>query len=128
MMAEAACTGGVARALTETLPWHLQYLGFTGILPRIQDLRLIWVKSSASIRESEGLTCLVGTEAAHPGASLLNVEAAGTVRTVRNDERASIPLGGGFLCEAAEPATEAGTGEVFAGATGTTRVIERLVQ
>jgi hypothetical protein len=126
-IAESACMNGMARALTETLPWHNRFNGFTGTLPRITGFDLVWSGARFFIRVTEGLSCLVGTEPAHPGVSILNVEANGTVRSVRVDETASIPLGGGILCEGGE-ATEAGTGAVFAGTTGTTQIVERLVQ
>jgi hypothetical protein len=32
---EAICTGGTATLLRETFPWHVQYDGFSGTLPRI---------------------------------------------------------------------------------------------
>lgn len=35
---EANCTGGRARANTETLPWHVTYESFTGTLPNIEAI------------------------------------------------------------------------------------------
>lgn len=39
---EANCTGGSARPRTETLPWHLSYEGFSGTLPAITSLRVLY--------------------------------------------------------------------------------------
>jgi hypothetical protein len=43
------CTGGTARANTETLPWHIRYGGFTGTLPNIVTLLGKSIRTSFTI-------------------------------------------------------------------------------
>lgn len=46
------CTGGNARINTETLPWHERYVGFTGVLPRIETIRGKLIRPSWTIAAS----------------------------------------------------------------------------
>jgi len=39
----ASCPGGHATALQETLPWHVTYDGFRGVLPRITEIFLLFI-------------------------------------------------------------------------------------
>jgi len=109
------CTGGSVTALTEGLPWAIDYSSFTGTLPVITGVGLTLIGLSASITPREQPECLLVTEARHPGRVTANVtrEAGGslTIPTSRMDETASIPLRGGFLevCAMSE-ATLKGTG------------------
>jgi hypothetical protein len=65
IVAEAGCTGGSARALPTTLPWHLQYASFTGTLPDITGIRLRVVGAGFQIQEPI-VTCLYRTSEAEP--------------------------------------------------------------
>jgi hypothetical protein len=40
-VAEASCSGGRATVHQTSLPWHITYNGFRGILPRINSIRLL---------------------------------------------------------------------------------------
>ena len=61
------CTNGTARVLTETLPWHLTYEGFTGTLPNITSVTYLVLRAAFSIREPAfGVTCLGATSSTNP--------------------------------------------------------------
>jgi hypothetical protein len=123
----SACTGGSMRALTETLPWHVQYLGFIGRLPSIPGFRSIFIGWAFSVVNAEGIACLFGTTQANPAGAIENIE-GGVARTSRMDESLSIPVGGEFLCAFAGEASFSGTAEVFVEGSTTTRITVRLVQ
>jgi hypothetical protein len=101
---EAVCTGGTATVLRETLPWHVQYNGFTGTLPRITGVNLLLIGASFRV-DPEGSfepACLARTEALHPSRGIAELNAGGEIRNLRPDETALIPLSGGFGCSIAE--------------------------
>jgi len=81
------CETGTATVLTETLPWHVQYLGFRGRLPIIEGgVRLILVGLSLQIRDAIfGSLCLTRTTEEAPAGVIAEVEAeeAGGNRIVR---------------------------------------------
>jgi hypothetical protein len=109
------CSEGRAVVLSETLPWSLQYSSFGGTLPNITSLtfRLL----GASLRGTAGgLECLVRSSEERP----INVvatrensstsETRGEITGLRLDERAGIPLRGGFACELAGESHLSGSG------------------
>ena len=55
-----ACTGGEVTVLSETLPWHLTYAGFSGTLPEIAEIsiNLIGFSAQASLSAAPGVICL----------------------------------------------------------------------
>jgi hypothetical protein len=58
------CQAGSATILTETLPWHIRYLAFSGSLPNITDLVANSIGGSFRVREPFGINCLsIATEA-----------------------------------------------------------------
>lgn len=69
---EAACAGGAARALTETLPWHLQYRSFEGNLPVITrvSFRLVGARFGAAM---ESRPCLITSTEAEPATFIFTV-------------------------------------------------------
>jgi hypothetical protein len=91
------CTGGSARALTATLPWHVTYNSFTGTLPRISGVKLNLIGASFEIVTEVG-TCLARTETNRPATGTATVEAGGVVTGFRADETLTIPLTGSFFC------------------------------
>jgi len=98
----ATCTNGSATVLTETLPWHVQYGGFTGSLPNIASMRLRLIGASVRISFGEReTTCLARTEAASPGALIAARNEASTLTSLRWDETVGIPLTGSFFCTVA---------------------------
>ena len=60
------CSSGSATILTETLPWHVKYSGFSGTLPNITSIIVHVIGSSFRIREAGGITCLARTETNRP--------------------------------------------------------------
>jgi len=80
------CTTGGATFLTETLPWDVQYEGFTGTLPTSITGILIGI-ARFSLRTQIGMTsCLTPTEAAQPFVGIINRFAMNTMENVRADE------------------------------------------
>jgi hypothetical protein len=118
---------GTARVLSETLPWHIRYDRFIGALPNITEIRLQLVGARFMIRTNGGLECLAGSTARDPAMGYVVRDAGGIARRVRADEGATLPLGGGFLCEIAGNANYRGTAEVFV-QVSTTRIVVTLVQ
>ncbi len=63
----AGCTGaGNIAALQNSLPWHLTYNSFSGILPNITLLRIRIVGAALLINGPLGARCLALTTAAEP--------------------------------------------------------------
>jgi hypothetical protein len=105
-----ACTGGTARALRETLPWHVRYDSFTGTLPTITGVKLQLVGARFNIFPSGLAECLTETTAAKPAKGIANVEAGGRITSFSADSTATIPLRGGFLCSLAGEGNFSGNG------------------
>ena len=82
------CESGTATVLTETLPWHVQYLGFLGRLPIIEGgVRLILVNAAFQLRDAIfGSVCLTRTTETEPAGGIgeLEAEEAGGNRIVRD--------------------------------------------
>lgn len=78
---EASCVGGTGRALTERLPWHIQYVSFAGTLPAISEVRLSLVGATFQITAS-GVSCLYTTTQARPAFGRATVEARGNITGV----------------------------------------------
>jgi hypothetical protein len=93
------CEVGSATVLNETLPWHVQYLGFEGRLPEITRVRLILVGAGFQIKDGIfGQVCLSRTSEAEPAAGLAElgrIEAGGNllVEILRADESKVIRCG-----------------------------------
>jgi hypothetical protein len=101
---EAVCAGGTATVLRETFPWHGQYNGFTGTLPRIAAINFVLIGESARV-DPEGSfepACLMRTETATPSRGIINMGASGEATGLEADSSALIPLSGGFGCSIAE--------------------------
>jgi len=92
------CVGGSARTLTEGLPWHFLYQGFTGTLPNITAISFRIIGLNIGVT-SAGTTCLYRSTLANPAGIIANREAGGAVSSVRSDETLQIPPSGGFPCE-----------------------------
>lgn len=98
--------------LQETLPWRITYQGFSGRLPNITAIRLLLV-GIAFKTVTNGLTCLAGTTARNPAVAEEIIGSGGRVEGLRVEERTTIPLGGGFLCEIAGGSHFSGTGTIL---------------
>lgn len=123
---EPPCTGGTARARTESLPWHVQYNSFGGSLPRITSVTLTLVGARFEI-VAAGVRCEAGTTQANPAWGRVTLNASGVATEFKALEERTIPLGGEFLCNFVSPANVAGgTTSVDNGAGAAITV--RLVQ
>jgi hypothetical protein len=114
--------GGTA---PNTLPWHGEFLSFTGTLPRITGIKGALVGGSI-LAEVSGVTCLYRMTQASPGIGIAEIGPEGRVTGGRSDETASIPLAeGGFACPSS--GSLGGSGTVTQQGT-TTAIFVRLVQ
>jgi hypothetical protein len=75
------CSSGTATILSETLPWHVRYLSFSGTLPSISSIRINVVNASFRIREPFGITCLARSTATEPAIGTFTREAGGALTT-----------------------------------------------
>jgi hypothetical protein len=132
------CTGGevwVANGVEtfpngerpNTLPWHIQYISFSGALPRITRLRLS-VSGFGLLVSSFGIDCLyLSTSFSPPSGELEINETTGEVTGVRPDETVSVPvfqtLSG--ICASGR---FRGAGRVTQQGSTTTKIRVRLVQ
>jgi hypothetical protein len=67
-----ACAEGAATILRETLPWHVRYLSFTGMLPNITAITANIVGIAFRLREGAGIACLAASTAARPATMRFN--------------------------------------------------------
>lgn len=108
------CSGGYGDMtfLSETLPWHVHYLSFTGTLPRISAVTIDVVGWSWDYPEIGGVgVCLYRSTEAGPARFILNREAGGVVTSVGADPGITVPkFRGGILC--AETINYRGTGSL----------------
>jgi hypothetical protein len=65
------CGVGTATILRETLPWHIQYQSFTGVLPNINSIR-VNTQTRFRIREPFGATCLFASTPERPATLTFN--------------------------------------------------------
>jgi hypothetical protein len=84
---ENPCIRGTATVLTETLPWHVRYQGFTGSLPSISTIFADVSSPTFSIREPFGISCLASggipriTFTREAGGVVSGVDVSGTTPT-----------------------------------------------
>lgn len=84
------CPTGSATVLTVTLPWHVQYAGFTGTLPTIGSVIENIIGASWQIREPTfGITCLVRSTALSPNTATFTLASGSVTR---------VTLGGSIPC------------------------------
>jgi hypothetical protein len=99
-----ACTNGRATVLLESLPWHVRYRGFSGILPNIELLQLGLIRAAfrINVRILFEFFCLATTTTANPAVGNANLGAGGVVNTIDADPSAQIPTvgAGGSGCPA----------------------------
>jgi hypothetical protein len=125
---ERNCRGGRSRFLTETLPWHIRYESFSGILPAIETIRgqIIGLAALAAPENLFGESCLYVTSATSPGDFILTREGGGTVTQFRWDESLRIPKhSGGPLCSST--AFFRGTSNSVTVLGAATRITVRLI-
>jgi len=90
-MAEASCTSGPATIKQETLPWHIGYNGFRGILPSIKSVRLALVGFAFVIREPFGSICQARGDPEHESRGEGIIE-TGEITNIVPDEAPNIPI------------------------------------
>jgi hypothetical protein len=128
------CTGGSARALTEKLPWHIRYGGFTGALPIITgiDLRLVGLTYYFQVAEISPEQCLFMSSAASPLRWIVNRNTAtGVATSLRWDETARIPFTSGtspFVCRGEQGLNFEGTSQALSEGPGGPSITVTLVQ
>jgi len=125
----ASCTAGHSTALTETLPWHITYEGFTGTLPRITEIHILLIGAAFRF-EILGGSCLVRTTTTEPAEGWITIEPnTGQIRQLEPNPARLISASAG--CLAGNKGRFEGISEVFAGGVesgNTTRITVRLVQ
>jgi hypothetical protein len=113
----AACSGGTTTVLNATLPWHLQYEGFTGTLPNITALNLRLVGLSLGVTAS-GTACLFRASESGPMRLIVNRNTSNSqVSSVRVDEFSRLPVISGTC---SEPTPSASGGGMTIGNTTST--------
>jgi len=86
------CQTGSATVLTATLPWHIRYNGFTGVLPDITRLKETITNFQLRIGEGVfGITCLARAEPNEPADAVYALNGSHAVT--------SWTLGGTINCE-----------------------------
>jgi hypothetical protein len=86
------CQGGTASIQLLTLPWHVRYSGFQGVLPNITSVITHVIEMGVRIGEPGGLACLIRSSAAEP-----------VIRTYHRDASNHLRVGlSGRLTSAAE--------------------------
>jgi hypothetical protein len=113
----ASCTGGHATVLTESLPWHVTYQGFTGTLPDINEIALLLTGAKFKIESALAGNCLATTSVEHPALGKANVSKAFTpplITTLVPEAGKQIPLVGAPTCNGANGVFSSGAtdGEV----------------
>jgi hypothetical protein len=114
---------------TTTLPWHILFVSFTGVLPRIESIRLSLINAGFLVRVVTilgTLNCLYKSSAAQPMLGDVAVTETGQATTLSPDPTVPIPWIAGTGCP--NEGTLAGTGAVRQQGSTTTLVIVRLVQ
>jgi hypothetical protein len=102
------------RANTETLPWHIQYNSFAGVLPRIRGITLTLVGEKVEFVVN-GLRCSPTTTQREPRAGTFTLTETGAVSGFEPNSEFQIQLSEGFCAFggrlfAAGPAASIDTG------------------
>lgn len=136
-LSEAACRGFSgpeenpwpvrAEFLAESLPWHMQYNGFTGLLPRISSIRANLIGPAIRVSETAiGWSCLYRASAEVPMHYSFLLREEGVISSFRAESGEQlIPLVSGFACNL-EGMNYAGEAAVTALGT-TTRLTVTLI-
>jgi hypothetical protein len=123
---EASCSGGGITIHRESLPWHITYNGFRGILPRINSFRLLFNLPLFQINFSGFGTCTANTEANHEIRAEAILNASGEIENLSPDPTPQIPTNAGCLVAEVMLRAPAGDGRVTLLGT-TTRIRITLI-
>jgi hypothetical protein len=115
------CTEGQATILSESLPWHVIYQGFSGTLPSMTGVRHELIGAAFQIEPGLGISCLARSTSTSPAAGDATREAGGNITSLTPDSSLAIPVTG-TACPTA--GIFSGSGEVFV--LGSTRERVRL--
>jgi hypothetical protein len=88
------CTEGQATILSETLPWHVTFQGFSGTLPAITGVRHYLIGAAFQIEPGLGIRCLARSTATSPAAGDATREAGGNITSLTPDSSLPIPVTG----------------------------------
>jgi hypothetical protein len=114
---------------TTTLPWHVLFVSFRGVLPRIESIRLSLINAGVLTRIVTilgTLNCLYKSSAAQPMLSDITVTETGQATTLSPDPTVPIPWVSGTGCPG--EITFNGTGAIRLQGSTTTLIFVRLVQ
>jgi hypothetical protein len=133
IVANSVCTNGHFTAQTETLPWHIRYLRFSGTLPIISLLYIVLVGGRFTFETAEGILCEMGTTAEHPAVGNIEIRREGETGFLKAERlialpEFTIPLGGGFICRLGGEVSFEGTANLTGTTAGRTRTLVTLVQ
>lgn len=87
--------------LSNSLPWHITYEGFTGPLPNITEIHLLLIRARFLVRATLlGIPALCNytTTLEHPAEGWLRFGRGGVVSSLRPNERVNIPSETGGVC------------------------------
>lgn len=126
-LAAGACTNGSMTIHQEALPWHVQYAGFSGVLPGPSGILLRLVGMRFRIDPLGILPACNGrTEDNEPLRIILNIEPNGLVTGATVDPTSEIALEEG-LCAFGGSAHFGGTGRVTRLGSATANIAVRLI-
>ena len=118
------CASGSQTVLAETLPWHVRYSSFEGVLPNITAVAFDVAGLSIDIRElTFGFHCLVRSTSEAPATLRLTREASGALTRAALGGRIN---GTGTPCEGL-PITLQGSSTSLTVPSGTTRITLTLI-
>jgi hypothetical protein len=126
---EGHCTGGSARVLSESLPWHIRYASFTGTLPNITGIVLRQVNAAFQVSAvvlGAQVNCLFKSTAASPMRG--TVEVSGGVAQNLTPEAAQIPRSSGSEFSCGNSGRLGGTSTSLTVQGATTKITVTLVQ
>jgi len=100
----SSCSGGHATILQATLPWHVRYNGFTGILPNITGVGLALAGVAFNVEvffvnclyKENGTETAAGTAAVEPAHAITSLNADNTIRLPKFSGGSLCPASGGF--------------------------------
>ena len=120
-----ACTGGHTTINQASLPWHIRYRGYSGVLPNITLIILGLVGVRFEI-ETGGFTCNVTTTASNPFIGRLTLN-SGVVTSLTPEPNARIPLEGGVCGLGSASFTEPSQTLTEEEGAGTARITVTLI-
>lgn len=117
------CMGGSVFFPPETLPWHVQYSSFTGTLPIITLVGLIFPSLTFRIQPTGQVTCVAVSTAREPASWALHVEPGNEVTEINWNPFFEVSLG---FCPWAARAFLSGNGTATV-LGGVARITIRLI-